>query len=129
MLTTSPAQKLTFFEANMKPRIPKAPAHLAEPTRAWWRSVVRDYQLEPHHLRLLQAAGEAWDRLQEARLLLLRDGLVIGGREGGMRPHPAIGIERDSRTAFARLIRELDLDCDPPASSRSGPPSILSNRR
>jgi hypothetical protein len=32
-----------------------------------------------------------------SRELLQRDGLVIEGREGGMRPHPAAAIERDSR--------------------------------
>jgi P27 family predicted phage terminase small subunit len=113
----------------MKVKTPKAPAHLAEPTREWWRSVVRDYQLEPHHLRLLQAACEAWDRLQQAREQLLRDGLTIGGREGGMRAHPCVSIERDSRIAFARLIRELDLDVEPPATTRTGPIPLGSNRR
>jgi P27 family predicted phage terminase small subunit len=113
----------------LKVKGPKAPAHLAENTRLWWRQVVRNYVLEPHHLLLLQAAGEAWDRLQQARELLARDGLTIGGREGGMRPHPAAAIERDSRIAFARLIRELDLDVDPPPSNRTAPAPLRSNRR
>lgn len=113
----------------MKTTTPKAPAHLTDPTRVWWRSVVKDYNLEPHHLRLLQAACEAWDRLQEARELLQRDGLVVEGREGGIRPHPAVAIERDCRTGFARLIRELDLDVEPPANDRSGPIGLRSNRR
>ena len=69
----------------MKAKSQKAPAHLSDSTRDWWRSVVREYQLEPHHMRLLQAAAECWDRLQQARELLQRDGLVIEGREGGMR--------------------------------------------
>ena len=104
----------------MKAKTPKAPQHLTEATRVWWRAVVREYTLEPHHMRLLQAAGECWDRLQQARALLDRDGIVIEGREGGMRPHPAAAIERDSRIAFARLIRELDLDVDPPAGNSHG---------
>ena len=112
----------------MKVKTLKAPAHLTEATRAWWRSVIREYTLEPHHMRLLQAAAECWDRLQEARLLLARDGLVIEGREGGMRPHPAAAIERDSRIAFVRLIRELDLDVEPPANERSRPTALRSNR-
>ena len=113
----------------MKAITPKAPVHLSDSTRVWWRSVVREYQLEPHHLRLLQAAAECWDRLQQARELLARDGLVIEGREGGMRPHPAAAIERDSRIAFARLIRELDLDVEPPSSARTSPAGLRSNRR
>ena len=108
---------------------PKAPQHLAEPTRAWWRQVVRDYQLDAHHLKLLQAAAEAWDRACEAQSILSRDGLIIAGREGGVRPHPAVAIRRDVEISFARLLRELDLDTEMPGSLRSAPPSLRSNRR
>ena len=80
----------------------KPPAHLTDTTKAWWPAVVRDYALEPHHLRLLQAACECWDRLEQARELLATDGLVNHGREGGVRPHPAEAIERDGRNSFAR---------------------------
>ena len=46
-----------------------------------------------------------------------------------MRPHPAIAIERDSKIGFARLVRELDLDTEPPTSMRSAPVPLRSNRR
>jgi len=113
----------------LKAKSPKAPAHLSESIRVWWRLVVRDYQLESHHMRLLQAAAECWDRLQQARELLARDGLVVEGREGGLRPHPAAAIGRDSRIAFARLIRELNLDVEPPSSVRTSPAGLRSNNR
>ena len=44
-----------------------APAHPAKATGTSWRSVVADYQLEQHHVRLLSLAAEARDRAQEAR--------------------------------------------------------------
>ena len=88
---------------------PKAPRHLRAATRRWYLSVVSDYDLESHHLRLLQAAAEAWDRCQEARQALKRDGAYVQGRYG-LRAHPAVAVDRDSRLAFARLLRELDLD-------------------
>ena len=50
------------------------------------------------------------------------------GREGGLRPHPCVGIERDARLAVARLVRELDLDVEPPVSERIGPAGLRSNR-
>ena len=50
-------------------------------------------------------------------------------RFGSPRTRPEVAIERDARLAFARLVRELDLDCEPPASSGSRPPSLISNRR
>lgn len=112
----------------MKAITPKAPAHLAEPTRQWWRNLVKTYDLEAHHLRLLQSACEAWDRQQQARELLARDGLVVSGREGGLRPHPAVAIERDARIGFSRLIRELDLDTEAPGGS-ARPPALKSNRK
>ena len=117
------------MELTVKSTTPKAPAHLADATRAWWRSVVREYKLEPHHLRLLQAAAEAWDRAVDAQSLLARDGLVIAGREGGMRPHPAVAIRRDAEVSFARLLRELDLDTEAPSDVRTAPPALRSNRR
>ena len=103
----------------------KAPSHLAPETRKWFTEVVTTYLLEPHHLRLLQLAAEAWDRCQQARMAIGREGLVL---VSSGRAHPAVAIERDSRLAFARLIRELDLDAEPPASW-SRPPALHSNRR
>jgi P27 family predicted phage terminase small subunit len=106
---------------------PPAPSHLREHTRRWYRSVVRDYQLEPHHLKLLQVAAECWDRLCQAREQIAKDGLVVVGSEGALKAHPAVAIERDCRLAFARLIRELDLDVEAPAATRSAPPPLRSN--
>src|SRR5262249_26090542 len=45
--------------------LPPAPAHLSPAMQAWWNAVVRDYDLDPHHLHLLEAAcdaGIAWCR-------------------------------------------------------------------
>lgn len=111
----------------MTVRKPRAPSHLAAATRAWWASVAADYDLEQHHYRLLTLAGEAWDRCEQARNLISAEGLVFRDDRNNVRAHPAIGIEKDSRIAFARLLRELDLDVEPPASARSGPPSLRSN--
>jgi P27 family predicted phage terminase small subunit len=108
--------------------VPAPPSHLSSSAQQWWRTVVDRYRLEEHHLRLLQLACEAWDRSQQAREQIEEEGLTVPGREGGMRPHPAVAIERDSRLAVARLIRELDLDTEPPIAERVGPPGLLSNR-
>ena len=91
-----------------------APAHLRPETKAWWLHVHANWRLEQHHARLLTMACEAWDRAGEAREILAKDGILLGGREGGSRPHPAIAIERDSRIAFARLIAQLSLDGEAP---------------
>jgi P27 family predicted phage terminase small subunit len=79
-------------------------------------------------MRLLQLACEAWDQAQNARERLQRDGYMVPTRDGGLRAHPCVAIERDARLACARLIRGLDLDTEPPASNRVGPPAIFSNQ-
>ena len=96
----------------------KAPRHLNPATRKWWESVVAEYELEPHHVRLLTLAGESWDRGQQAREAIAKHGLTFVDRHGSPRARPEVGIERDSRIAFARLLRELGLDVQPPSESR-----------
>jgi P27 family predicted phage terminase small subunit len=109
--------------------LPSPPPHLSASARQWWTATTEAYVLEEHHLRVLQLCCEAWDRAQAARERLEQEGLTVSGREGGLRPHPCTAIERDSRLAVARLVRELDLDTEPPASGRLGPPPIFSNSR
>lgn len=92
----------------------KAPKHLKLATRRWWLEVVEEYQLESHHLRLLLLAGEAWDRCQQAREALEKHGLTFEDRFQQPHARPEVNIERDSRIAFARLLRELALDVEPP---------------
>ena len=106
----------------MKNEQPKPPSHLSAESREWWVSVVEDFKLDPHHLRLLTLAAEAWDRTQQARRALLKHGITYTDRFDQPKARPEVSIERDSRVAFARLLRELALDVDPPAESR--PPTI-----
>jgi P27 family predicted phage terminase small subunit len=82
---------------------PSPPPHLTEEAAAWWHDVCRDYELEPHHLRLLQAACEAWDRMQLAREAVASGGITFRAANGDVKANPACAIERDARTAFARL--------------------------
>jgi len=101
-----------------------APEHLNEDTRQWWGGIVAAYDLEDHNLKLLTLAAEAWDRGQEARLTVAKDGAYFKNKAGEPRAHPAVAVERDSRIAFARLMRELDLDGAPQPDIR--PPRIAS---
>lgn len=103
----------------MTPRKPKAgalplpPAHLLPETAAWWTSILRTFDLESGALRLLQLAAESWDRCQRARAVLDAEGTTYTDRFGAPRARPEVAVERDSRIAFARLLRELALDSVP----------------
>jgi P27 family predicted phage terminase small subunit len=107
----------------------KAPKHLKAATRLWWEHVASMWTLEQHHLRLLTQAGNSWDRCEQARKLLAKDGLTVPTKDGGVRAHPAVRIEAEARISFCRCLRELDLDVEPPASERSRPPALRSVAR
>ncbi|MGD0247848.1 MAG: P27 family phage terminase small subunit [Candidatus Limnocylindrales bacterium] len=92
-----------------------APAHLSLESRRLWRETVRTYDLEARHEKILMVALEALDRMREAQAAVKADGAYVVGRFG-MKSHPGLAVERDSRLAFLRAVRELGLDLEAPAS-------------
>ena len=105
-----------------------APKHLRRSTKEWFASVVEQYELDEHHVKMLTRCAEAWDRGEEAREALAKHGLVFLDRFDSPRSRPEIAIERDARTGFFRGLRDLDLDCGTPSEPKR-PPSLASNRR
>lgn len=102
-----------------------APKHLKPSTRAWWQRVEDTWQLEEHHLRLLTLAAEAWDRCQQAREILQRKGLIYQDRFGQPSARPEVAIERDSRLAFARLLKALDFGPQEPKELPGRPSQLV----
>jgi phage terminase small subunit len=109
----------------MTPDTPQPPSHLSKATAAWFRDVIGEFNLEPHHVRLLTLAGEAWDRCVAARQAIEQFGLTQTDRFGQAKARPEIAIERDSRIAFVRTLRELGLDHSEPGDNR--PPALHGN--
>lgn len=108
------------------PTTPQAPGYLRSSTRRWWEDVVQTWQLESHHIMTLTVACECWDRAQQARQIIAKEGITIATRDGA-KAHPAVAVERDSRLAFLRALRELDLDVSTPAEWKR-PPQLRSLR-
>lgn len=100
---------------------PKPPKGLSRESAAWWRQLVAEYVFESHALKLLEAACRAWDRMVEAQTILKKQGLVYRDRFGAPRKHPAVSIEENARIAFARMVRELALDAEPPPEAPRPP--------
>ena len=119
---------MKIFDGNLMDSndLQQPPSHLREATQAWWSSVVADYALDEHHLKLLQSACECWDRAQLCRELLRRHGLTYEDRFKQPRARPEAAIERDARTQFVRCLRELALDIEGPEAAR---PPLLPGRR
>jgi phage terminase small subunit len=80
--------------------------------------VAQTWELEQHHLRILQAAGEAWDQAQAARAAVAVDGLTVATADGGRKAHPLLTTATVARTQFASLVAALDLDAGTPGGSR-----------
>jgi P27 family predicted phage terminase small subunit len=98
------------------------PTHLKPETAKWFVSVCNTYVLEQHHVRLLTLACESWDRCAEARQIIEKHGMTFTNRWGEVKLRPEVNIERDSRIAFARLVRELCLSEEMPDEMR--PPKL-----
>lgn len=107
---TAPERPLRAVEASYEP----APEHLSSDASAWWDAVVRDFKLEPWQFGILEAAADALDRMLAARALVIEHGELVADSRGGLKLNPACALERDSRTAYLRAVRELALDTPVP---------------
>ena len=43
----------------------RAPEYLRPKTRKWVKGVLKEYELEEHHIKLLILAAKSWDRCEE----------------------------------------------------------------
>ena len=93
----------------------RPPAHLNKESRRIWRRLNEEYNLNSDHLLLLKVCLEAYDRLQSSRILLAEEGEVFNTPTGFKKPHPALQIEKESRSGFLQAFRMLNLDIEPPA--------------
>ena len=105
---------------------PKPPPHLSASTKLWFASVIADYELEPHHVRLLTKCAESWDLSEKARQAIEKEGMTYTDRFGSPRARPEVAIMRDAKISFCRILRDLDIDVSTPSESR--PPALRSNR-
>ena len=65
--------------------------NLELPTKKWINRLKKEYDFEEHHLRLLILCGEAWDRSQEARAILDKEGCFLNHLE-----HLSLGTRREN---------------------------------
>ena len=115
----SPGSPEKFSEEKMDKIT--APAYLADDTRAWLEKIANGYELEDHHLRLLELAGRSWDRAEQAREEIATEGITFQDKYGQLKPHPAVGVEKDSQIRFCRIMRELNLDAEQPPETPRPP--------
>ena len=103
----------------MTNRAMEPPEHLSADSKKWWRSIVTDFYLEAHHVRLLQGCCESWDRAETARRRVAKEGVFVEDRFGKPKAHPGVDVERKARDQFRFLLRELGLDVSAPGDARA----------
>ena len=80
--------------------------------KAYYRLVLRDFQLEPDQLEVLTAACECLDAADAARKQLKRYGRYVQDRFGQTKAHPACDEQRKALAEFRQHRRELALDVE-----------------
>lgn len=94
----------------------KPPAHLSEEAKKLWKSTVENYDIDEQAAMILQAGLEAMDRRTEAREMIAAEGAIQVDRFGQKKPHPAVGIERDSAQTLMKAFRLLGMDLAQPGA-------------
>src|SRR5262249_18633813 len=88
---------------------PKAPDSLSSEAQSLWAAVVAGWDIDRPGELVLLAACESLDRLRDCQRTLKTDGLTCEDRFGQTRAHPLLAVERDSRTALLKALRQLGL--------------------
>lgn len=94
-------------------RSDKPPKHLSREARRIWRQLNNRWVFNPDSLLVLRIGLEAFDRLQDARRLLDKEGLTIsmGTGEGArILKHPALETEKNARSGFLQSMRLLGIE-------------------
>jgi P27 family predicted phage terminase small subunit len=122
MSTTKPqnaARATVKFKAD-----PTPPDHLSEPTRATWTQIVRDYGMhgDAAGLGLLETALTAWDRAEEARQTIAKEGLQVKDRYANWKPHPLLRVQAAFMHEYRSALKQLHLDVEPVRPGPGRPP-------
>jgi len=103
---------------------PPAPRGLGQSGQRLWRAVVRDWDLPEAMLTTLRLACQALDQHDDATAVLASEGMTVSSGTS-IKAHPAASVQRDSRLAYLRAMRELALE---DALPDARPPRIAGRR-
>lgn len=97
--------------------------HLRPKSKKFYKAVTKAYNdFEEHHYKILLKGCECLDRIEEAQEAIKKDGAFYMDK-GKPKAHPGLKVEVDNKILFARLMRELNLDYEPPGNV-GRPPSL-----
>ncbi len=98
----------------MKNSTPSPPEGLSIAAKSWWARLHREYDLADEAASfLLESALRAFDRMNQAAVLIDQHGVCTTDRWGQLKANPAVAAERDARAAMLGAFRQLNLDVVP----------------
>ncbi len=90
----------------------RVPKHLSKEARQLWKNIIGEYDgWGTTELSVLLVGLEAHDRMRQAQKQLKKEGLVFKHKYG-VKPHPCVMAERDSRTAYLNALKQLGIGSD-----------------
>jgi P27 family predicted phage terminase small subunit len=90
---------------------PRPPRTLCAEARALWSSIVAEHIVDDGaSFELLRQLCESVSNLRAIQRQIRKDGLMIKGSKGQMRPHPLFATEAEYRRAILACIRALKID-------------------
>ena len=95
----------------------KPPRNLKKPGRNLWKTICRDYEVEPGAELVLGEICRIWDRLHEVRARLAAEGLTLTEGEGArqrIRKHPLLDSEPKLVASFVKCWKAAGLADTPP---------------
>ena len=99
----------------------KAPPGLSKDARAVWKTICEGWAVDEQSAVVLGVALGAYDRMQQARIMIKKEGLTItSGRSGVRHVHPAVGVEATARGQLLAAWKNLGFDVVPPGGDGRG---------
>jgi hypothetical protein len=103
----------------VKSKTLRAPVGLRKAGKCFWKKIASVYMLEAQHLELLRLACGCLDDISTAESAIKEAGSrYFIDRYGQYKELPACTDIKQLRGLFQRLMRELNLDSEPPPESR-----------
>jgi P27 family predicted phage terminase small subunit len=90
---------------------PTPPKSLCPESRALWLRIVSEHVIEDGaSFEVLRQLCESVSALRAVQKQVRKDGLMIRGSKGQMRPHPLLNTEAEYKRAILACVRALKID-------------------
>jgi len=90
----------------------KLPEYIGEEGRKWLKIVLKSINIKPELMEGIYQAAHCLDRIKEARDIIDKETVIAVDRFMQPKQHPATLVERDNKTLFARIVRDIIPSCE-----------------